>query len=88
MRHIHNWIDARIMEWQWEQEHSPLGISAWWWCLRSWWKYRPIKIYCDSGCGAQMWHNGPATSETYCSESCAYYGTGAFDRAAKDEIPF
>lgn len=82
------WIYVKRLEWEWLKDEAPFSLSAWWWCVKNWWRRRPMKIYCDSGCGTPMWHNGPPVSETYCSESCASYGTGAFTRAESDEIPF
>jgi hypothetical protein len=85
------WITEKYWEWKYSRQYDAAdSIYAWWWAFRCWIKYHPRLIDCAARCGNKLWanKNQDKYQPQFCSESCAYYGVDAFEKAANDEIPF
>lgn len=75
-------------DWRYVDEYNPAGWLAFWEAVRFWWQHRPRLAECSAGCGTVIWKNGSTDQARYCSEGCAYYGSGYWVSLEEDEIPF
>lgn len=76
--------------WIWPEANpdNPIGLASFLYCIRAWWRKRPVLIKCEF-CGEKMWWNGHPDAPVFCGPNCVEaHDYNVVALGGNEDIPF